>query len=329
MKTNQPLLTIAIPTYNRASILDGSLAKLLPQIIKHNDKIEFIISDNASNDNTQEVINKYKLLFPNINFVSYLQQTNTGYYGNFQKCKELSNGLYFWLLSDNEHIKENIVNCLLDRIELNQNKVGVYYLADTENNVLNRIEAVCKEEFCFIESNFDKLLENETAWLLTGISSVVLLNLKHNDNYVENKYKNNPFLGFLYLINSLKSNNKIEIINGSIYDSINCNVYFDLFTAWSKDIMECVDYMFELEIVDDNKRTKFINGFLKNNLFYHVNSFRKSNVLHGKIYNNKKQIKKILDCYFNNNEYYREYIKPMFLPSIIYKLYINIKIKFS
>jgi abequosyltransferase len=62
MPTNeQPILTIAIPTYNRDFILSKALDNLLPQLSIYEDDIELIISDNASTDNTQEVIKEKQL----------------------------------------------------------------------------------------------------------------------------------------------------------------------------------------------------------------------------------------------------------------------------
>ena len=60
---NRPLLSITIPTWNRAPILEIALSQLLPQLIEFKDSIELIISDNCSTDNTSEVINKFKLKF--------------------------------------------------------------------------------------------------------------------------------------------------------------------------------------------------------------------------------------------------------------------------
>ena len=51
----RPLLTIAIPTYNRADHLAGLLAVLEPQLAAL-PQIELLISDNASSDATPEVI---------------------------------------------------------------------------------------------------------------------------------------------------------------------------------------------------------------------------------------------------------------------------------
>ena len=55
MESNKQL-SIVIPTYNRADFLDYSLKLHIPIVKKYN--ICIYISDNASTDNTKEVINK-------------------------------------------------------------------------------------------------------------------------------------------------------------------------------------------------------------------------------------------------------------------------------
>jgi len=57
--SEKPLLSICIPTYNRAEYLAKSLDTLvcLPEF--NSSEVEVVISDNASTDNTQEVAKKY------------------------------------------------------------------------------------------------------------------------------------------------------------------------------------------------------------------------------------------------------------------------------
>ena len=55
-----PLLSICIPTYNRAEILDKSLESITKQdIFQKTDEVEIIVSDNCSQDNTHNIVHKY------------------------------------------------------------------------------------------------------------------------------------------------------------------------------------------------------------------------------------------------------------------------------
>lgn len=53
-QNKQPLLSICIPTYNRASYLEGAILNIITDNA-FGDEVEIIISDNASTDNTEEI----------------------------------------------------------------------------------------------------------------------------------------------------------------------------------------------------------------------------------------------------------------------------------
>jgi glycosyltransferase involved in cell wall biosynthesis len=56
----QPILTIAIPTFNRALLLDKCFGSILSQIDDDIKKdIELIVLNNDSHDNTDEIVSKY------------------------------------------------------------------------------------------------------------------------------------------------------------------------------------------------------------------------------------------------------------------------------
>jgi len=55
------LLTIAIPTYNRADLLDKQLTWLSQAIKGFETECEILVSDNCSTDHTQSIINKWRI----------------------------------------------------------------------------------------------------------------------------------------------------------------------------------------------------------------------------------------------------------------------------
>ncbi len=59
MLPERPLLTIAIPTYNRSGCLAELLAMLAPQLAGET-RVELVISDNASFDDTPTVIKSFR-----------------------------------------------------------------------------------------------------------------------------------------------------------------------------------------------------------------------------------------------------------------------------
>src|SRR3989339_1918483 len=107
-----PLLTIAIPTYNRAEILKQKLSFLFSTI---DENCLILISDNASEDNTTDIVKPFMEQFSNIAY--HRNTTNLGYDANVLKCVELSTTDYVWILSDDDDIEQNAPYIILNYIK--------------------------------------------------------------------------------------------------------------------------------------------------------------------------------------------------------------------
>ena len=64
----EPLVSICIPTYNRCDYLERSLISLISQEDFLNGNVEIVISDNASDDNTQKMVEKLAAIYDNLRF---------------------------------------------------------------------------------------------------------------------------------------------------------------------------------------------------------------------------------------------------------------------
>lgn len=62
----KPLLSICIPTYNRSKYLKNSLDSIVKQNEFLNGAVEIVISDNASTDDTKEIVESYQKVYKNI-----------------------------------------------------------------------------------------------------------------------------------------------------------------------------------------------------------------------------------------------------------------------
>ncbi len=92
-----PKVSILIPTYNNAHFLDDSISSALNQTFKD---FELIIVDNASTDNTKEVVEKY---LADARVTYRCNETNIGLVGNLNRCLEYASGEYIkFLLADDK-----------------------------------------------------------------------------------------------------------------------------------------------------------------------------------------------------------------------------------
>jgi glycosyltransferase involved in cell wall biosynthesis len=98
-----PLVTISIPTYNRADgYLRGCIQSATSQTYPN---IEIIVSDNCSTDSTHELVNSID--DPRIRY--FRHEENIGANNNFNHCLNEARGDYFLLLSDDDLIDPDFV----------------------------------------------------------------------------------------------------------------------------------------------------------------------------------------------------------------------------
>lgn len=133
------LLTIGIPTYNRASKLKNLLTVVNSQISKiSNPKIELIISNNNSKDRTKEIIEKFnfsdKVLIKVLN-----QKKNIGPDANVDALFKSSSGLYTWILADDDELMDGSIKEIYNVTDSNENYKFIFinYLISNGNKKVN------------------------------------------------------------------------------------------------------------------------------------------------------------------------------------------------
>ena len=96
-QSNYPLITIGIPTYNRAALVKGCVENALAQTYPN---IEVMVSDNASTDDTLTVLNSIR----DERLRILTNPKNVGAVENFSKCIREARGDYLVLLSDDNFL---------------------------------------------------------------------------------------------------------------------------------------------------------------------------------------------------------------------------------
>jgi glycosyltransferase involved in cell wall biosynthesis len=111
------LLTIAIPTYNRAELLDKQLTWLSQAIKGFETECEILVSDNCSTDHTQSIISKWQNILKNITFKSNKNPENIGVMRNIFYCLSSATTKYIWTIGDDDPIQERAVTYVMDKIK--------------------------------------------------------------------------------------------------------------------------------------------------------------------------------------------------------------------
>jgi glycosyltransferase involved in cell wall biosynthesis len=106
----EPLLTVAIPTFNCAHFLPDAIASIMRQGL---DDFEILIVDNASEDNTEEVVRS--LENPHIRYMR--NPSNLGSQENGNRCLANSRGVYIKFLCADDVLLDGVVRKQLHILE--------------------------------------------------------------------------------------------------------------------------------------------------------------------------------------------------------------------
>ncbi|MFH0710695.1 MAG: glycosyltransferase family 2 protein [Pseudomonadota bacterium] len=152
------LLSITIPTYNRADFLDYSLEIHIPLARAYN--VQIYISDNASTDSTKEVVEKWQQEYSLIHY--FCNERNIGEI-NFEIALKLPQTEYVWLLGDTYQIPSNGIQYLLTVISKEDQNYDAFIF-----NLANRITDIIQQDY----QDHNALLHDIGA-LMTCLSCLV------------------------------------------------------------------------------------------------------------------------------------------------------------
>ncbi len=109
---HEPLVSIGVPTYNRAHLLERALNNLAAQDYPH---LEIVVSDNGSTDETADVCARMQEQYP---FIRYHRNIRTvPPFDNFKNALLLSKGPYFMWAADDDLWESDFVSTLVHHLK--------------------------------------------------------------------------------------------------------------------------------------------------------------------------------------------------------------------
>jgi glycosyltransferase involved in cell wall biosynthesis len=113
--TSHPLISIGIPTHNRAgTYLKGAIECTLNQTYPN---IEIIVADNCSTDHTELVVKSHE--DPRVRYFGHKE--NIGANNNFNFCVNAAQGEFFLLLHDDDRIDPDFIEVCVNALSGNTN----------------------------------------------------------------------------------------------------------------------------------------------------------------------------------------------------------------
>lgn len=132
---SNPLISIIIATYNVENDLKNCLNSIINQ--NKNCRVEIIIIDGASTDNTCDIIQQYK------DFISYwISEPDKGIYDAWNKGIEQSKAKWIMFLGADDLLVDGALDCYYNTINQNDFKDEIEYVSakihivDYQNNIL-------------------------------------------------------------------------------------------------------------------------------------------------------------------------------------------------
>lgn len=160
-EAKKPLVTIGIPTYNRA---DGYLRECLACALNQTyENVEVIVSDNCSNDRTSALMRS--ISDSRLRYIRH--EKNIGPANNFNYCLKQARGAYFLLLHDDDLIDPDFVEICMKAA-----RGSTYYgIIRTGTRVINSNGKVLNESRnsvagLSIEDFFRGWFQGKTSWYL-------------------------------------------------------------------------------------------------------------------------------------------------------------------
>ena len=201
-KSTNPILTICVPTYNRAKELNYNLSLLERYICDGNliDKVCVLVSNNQSPDNTYDVINSFEDR-GNLHLLYFEQKENIGSGPNVVYCVEKATTPWVMLLGDDDYLEPWYISECLKQIEEHPN-LGCIIPNSIAYNPLNgeygKTRETVTEDILYWSAGFQACLNNaHYGHSLSGLCFRHDLLFKKLENIrLENLYPQIYFVAF-------------------------------------------------------------------------------------------------------------------------------------
>lgn len=119
--SSRPLVSICIPTYNRAAMVEAAIRSALAQTYEH---VRVVVIDNHSTDGTVKLLEYFQSAHPD-RFRFVVNDENIGLHGNFQRCVDLAEGPYFKILCSDDVAYPTLVEKQVNVLESHPSVVAV------------------------------------------------------------------------------------------------------------------------------------------------------------------------------------------------------------
>jgi len=135
-----PILSVAIPTFNRAAKLERLLTILQEEILRCHlqDRVIVVVSDNCSTDQTESVVASFDGSPMNIKY--YKQPQNVGFDRNIRFLYEHAGASYTWFTADDDFPFPGALSKIVGAVERHDPDVMLFSFAQPPGSTVKQFD---------------------------------------------------------------------------------------------------------------------------------------------------------------------------------------------
>ena len=224
--TSNIILSIAIPTWNRAEYLKRCLESIEKDIQGKVLSLEIIVSDNCSTDNTQDIIQYF--LKKGLPIKVFLNSENMGIEYNITQCYKKSNGKFVLVLGDDDFFIPGGIVYILELLKsYNSEQLGIVNFYN--NSIYRKPNLIYK-----VYLNNVVFIKTLSYWVTFISGNIINKDLLGDLNI--SKYEGSFLTQVPYIYNAaLRSKVNIIVYKPIIIAEINNSGGYKLFDVFAKN----------------------------------------------------------------------------------------------
>ncbi len=253
---NKKILTIVIPTYNIEKYIEKCLSSFINEELLP--KIEVIVVNDGSKDNSSNLAKKYSKQYPETFIV--VDKENGGHGSTINTALNIAKGNYFMVVDGDDWIDNEALNKVIKVIENNQNTDAVFYnfVMEIQSNKtqrfrnLNKIFNVGNIKLENAKFGIDRQIGLANTIYKTENLRKINLKLDEKTYYVDVEYMTYPLIT---IHNAIYVNEYVyHYLIGRPNQSVNINTALSHIDDRKKVIINILNYF---KSIDRNDISKF------------------------------------------------------------------------
>ena len=201
---NDLKFSVCMPAHNKGKLIGETIKSVLAQTYTN---YEIIVSDNDSQDNTEDVVKVFK----DQRIRYFRNAVNVGFSKNLELCKERASGDILFLLSPKNVIAKDALLSMYNAFKLSDDIGAVvlpYYWYGKDVNIPVRAKALYDKEKNTVISIHDCPKAIIAAFKIVDNPS----SLAYRKDYIDMPFHKDPFVEFVYPFASILKKHKVVLL---------------------------------------------------------------------------------------------------------------------